>query len=506
MKKLFLLIGIVAVMACFTQCEDSLEDGTFMAYEEQPVGVYLEAQPQFSEWVKMLKRADLYNALNISTKFTCFVADNDAVAEYLRIKGYQSVEDIPEESLNYLMRYHIIPGVAYPHTSMSGQISNPTASDDYLLVKYRDGGINAMYVNDTALIVRKDIEVINGYLHQLDRVLDPITETVWDLLKANENYSIFKEAVEACDLQEWLTTKKKEVNEVKLDDYKTVFVISNETFQANGIHSLEELKKSFATENEFKQFVDYHILNSNSDFGDLATFGTDSKEKVKNLVTRAEGQLISVEDFKGNVIINRYSDSVTMVRGKYDQKGQNGYIHEINKLMNVATPPATTVAFDFCDIEDCRILEMYRKWTKPIDQNTYSIDRENAKEIEWFTVPDNANAVKYQLRDQAWNKDSQDLLYVNLGYVGWVKIKTPVITAGKYKMTLYKFNYGQRGTNQMYIDDEKVGPQLSYSGGSKNNQDMGEITFLDSRSHIIEFRAIKKGVTEVDRIIFEPVK
>ncbi|MDE6451813.1 MAG: fasciclin domain-containing protein, partial [Odoribacter sp.] len=485
MKKLLILTGIMAVMACFTQCEDSLEDGTFMAYEEQPVGIYLETQPQFSEWVKMLKRVDLYNALNISTKFTCFIADNDAVAEYLQSKGYRSVDDMSDEALSYLMRYHIIPGVAYPHSSMSGQISNPTASDDYLLVKYRDGGINAMYVNDTALIIRKDIEVINGYLHQLDRVLDPITETVWDLLRENENYSIFRQAVEACGLQEWLTTKKKEVNEVKLDDYKTVFVVSDEVFRANGINSLEELKKHFVTEAEFQKYVAYHVVNTNSDFGDLATFSTDSKEKVKNLLTRADGQLITVEDLKGNVIINRHSDSVTLVRGGYDQKGQNGYVHEVNKLMEVSAPQPVTVTFDLCDIEDCRILEMYGKHTTAIDQQTYSIDRKNAKEIEWFTVPDNDNAVKYQLRTQGWNL-GKDLLYVNLGYVGWLKIKSPVIAAGTYKVTLYKFAYGDRGSNQMYIDDEKMGPILQYSSGSGNRVNLATRTFTDSRSHTIE--------------------
>ena len=165
MKKL-ILIMIVLLTGCLFGCKDSLDDETFAAYDEQPVGIWLEQQPEYSEWVSLLKRTDLYNALNVNMDFTCFVADNDAVAGYLQEKGYASVDEIPLSEASYLMRYHIIPGNAYKQSALSGQLIDTTASGDYLTVKYRDGGVNAMYVNDTALIVRKDTEVINGYLHQ----------------------------------------------------------------------------------------------------------------------------------------------------------------------------------------------------------------------------------------------------------------------------------------------------------------------------------------------------
>ena len=71
------------------------------------------------------------------------------------------------------------------------------------------------------------------------------------------------------------------------------------------------------------------------------------------------------------------------------------------------------------------------------NQTNFPLDRETAEDIEWYTVPDNDEAIRYQIRtDQSWNKPSQDLLMMNLGYVGWVKIKTPVIAKGTYKMTI----------------------------------------------------------------------
>ena len=393
MKKILLLSGLLLLSLWMVSCKDSLEDSTFATATEQPVGIYLDGQPEYSEWVKLLRRTNLFNALNISaTKFTCFVADNEAIQAYLQAKGYATVDDIPLADAISLVRYHIIPGNADAHSSFSGQILDTTASGDYLTVKYRDGGINAMYVNDASLIIRKDIQALNGYIHKIDKLLDPITESVWDLIaQQSDRYSIFQEALQLCGLEEWLKVRNKTVNEISIRDYKTIFIVSNETFQAAGINSLEDLKNRFPSQDytsedsDLRQFIMYHIINSYSDFAQLAEFDKDATVKTKNYETLATNQLLSVEDLNKKLVINRY-------------------------------------AWEFTDIEDCRILAEYRK---PVaDQTKYSIDRENAVDIEWFTVPDKPNAVQYNRRT-GWTNN--DLLWVSLGNVVWVKVRNQVI-------------------------------------------------------------------------------
>ena len=509
MKKILLLSGLLLLSLWMVRCKDSLEDTTFATAEEQPVGIYLEKQPEYSEWVKLLRRTNLFNALNIgSTKFTCFIADNDAVQAYLQAKGYATVDDIPLADAIYLMRYHIIPGNAYTHSSFSGQILDTTASGDYLTVKYREGGINSMYVNDASLIIRKDIETINGYLHKIDKLLDPIMVSVWDLLNQQNNYSIFREAFEYCQLDEWLKARNKTVNEKSVRDYKTIFVVSNETFQAEGINSLDDLKNRFPSQagtsqdSVLRQFMLYHVINSYSDFAQLSEFDKDATEKTKNYVTMATDQLLSVEDLNRQLVINRYADSVLLVSDKYDQQANNGYLHEIDNLMPISTPRPAKFIWEFTDIEDCRILSEYRSTTLP-DQTRYQIDRANATEIEWFTVPDNDNAVQYNIRNSWTNRD---LLWVSLGNVGWVKVKTPVIVKGTYKITIRKFKWGTRGKAQVYIDDEKIGKVLDFSvNGDAEYTVLGTKTFPENARHWVKMVSLKSGDTEVDQLTFEPV-
>ena len=63
-------------------------------------------------WVEMLRKVDLYNAMNLgASRFTCFVADNDAVQTYLREKtDYESIAEMPDDEVDFLLRYHIIDG------------------------------------------------------------------------------------------------------------------------------------------------------------------------------------------------------------------------------------------------------------------------------------------------------------------------------------------------------------------------------------------------------------
>ena len=194
---------------CLCCCQDPFQDGIFKAYDEDPVGVYLSKDPDYSMWVSLLKKADVYNALNLgSSEYTCFAARNGAVETYLADNGYGSIDDIPADELNYLVRYHIISGKKYLNSDLLLKLSFPTVSGDYLTaginleteLRYIDNGEG----KERSYIIEKDINVSNGIIQCLDRMLSPITMTVWDIIAENQSYSIFTEALRATGFDEWL--------------------------------------------------------------------------------------------------------------------------------------------------------------------------------------------------------------------------------------------------------------------------------------------------------------
>ena len=245
------IIAIIAGLLLLGSCDDPYKDQVFRAYDEQPVGEWLADQPEFSMWVAMLRKVNLYNAMNLgSGQFTCFVADNAAVETYLREKtSYGSVEEMPADEIDFLLRYHIISGAKMASANLMLKLSLPTLTGDYLTAginidtqrRYIDNGEG----KEPSFLVRKDINLSNGVIHTLDKLLEPLTQSVWDIISGNSSYSIFAGAVEACGLDGWLDNTYRTIAETTIRENKTVLVVSDEVFRSRGINSLDELKAWF---------------------------------------------------------------------------------------------------------------------------------------------------------------------------------------------------------------------------------------------------------------------
>src|SRR5690606_29034929 len=153
-------IGLFFITASlFTSgCKDMYEDQTFMAYEELPIAHYLKSQEgEFSLWVELIEHAGLFNTLNINTIYTCFVPTNDAVNRYLSNNGISSVLEIAKEDAAYLVKYHMIHGVAFDLGQFqSGAINELNETDDNLSIDFRDGGLDAIYLNGEARMLKFD--------------------------------------------------------------------------------------------------------------------------------------------------------------------------------------------------------------------------------------------------------------------------------------------------------------------------------------------------------------
>lgn len=504
MRNIILLSGLMLLSLLWVRCEDPLNGSTFSAYTDQPVGLWLESRPEYSEYVKLLKKTDIYNALNVKMDFTCFVCDNQAVAAYLQSKGLSSVDELDDKTAAYLMSYHIIPGNKYDHTAFTGKLTDSTASGDYLTVKPgAEGGINSIYVNDYALIVQKDMETINGILHRLDRMLDPIIVTLVDVIHKNDRYSIFSEALDSCGFNGLLSSRNRMVGVITIRDYKTVFVVSDSVFNANHIFSYADLKAAYP-DTTLREFMGYHIINSNSDFGELGTFITSPKTNRKNVLTYAKNQLISVVDKGSEIILNDGSEEVRLVSGHYDMQGYNGYVHEIDKLMNVAEPEPALVIWQFSDIIDCQILPLYKQWSDALNQKSYNLDFENLQQVRWETVPASTSVGKYQLRSD--NNMDNDYFLFSLGYVGWIEFDLPVLAKGKYDVSISRKVYNNgRGTCYFYFDEKKNSATISCATGSKPfKADSQEFTIQGP--HKIRFTAYQPGTMDMDYITFTPKK
>jgi hypothetical protein len=159
---------------------------------------------QYTLWVEILEKADLYNTLNINTIYTHFAPINTGVERYLQKLGLSSVAEMSKEDASYLVKYHLIPNAKIDLGQFqSGSINDLNATDDNLYIEFREGGTDAVYLNGEARIRAFDIPATNGIIHSIEDVLEPLTATIYNRLE-DPKYTIFLEAVLATGLDEKL--------------------------------------------------------------------------------------------------------------------------------------------------------------------------------------------------------------------------------------------------------------------------------------------------------------
>lgn len=519
-----------ALLLLFANCEDPDKGSNFTVMEGNPIANYLDSEGTYREWCDLLKRLDLFNALNLDGTSTCFVPKQEAFRRYMDKNGYASVNDIPTDVATYLVKYHIISTRDYLTRNFpNGKLRDTTESGDYLITEYSGG--STIWVNGVAKIVQQDIACTNGHVQVISEVLEPVMETVWGKLQQEQRYSIFKEAVSLTGYDQKLDRIRQQGNSGR--EYSTLFVVNDSVFNAYGVEDIDGLKNLLNcnttdytdVSNPLNQFVGYHILNALYSFNDLANYETTNMpngKKEKILYPIGDRQTALIEDISGQLIINRENGGGTVLDlSRMNYLLRNGVVHEINNLMMPFEPAPITFVFEFTDYEHVPPFASVSNYRTTVSGNFSTVlDPEIFKDyMRWESVPQGAAYVTYKVWYGTWNVGSgfpsgseanflyADQLAVNTGNIGWIEINTPVIIKGKYKLKIRTPIGPTRGTYQVFFDGEKAGSPLVAEGGYSNKtHELGDFEFRETKKHVVRLASVKSGIIELDFIMFEPIK
>lgn len=527
MKKI--LIYIFCLAGIFTGCKDPYADIAFTQPNgTYPAATYLSLNKESlgtSLWIDVLNRATMYNTINLSATYTCFVPCDLAIKEYLTLKGYNSVSDIPVEEAQLLVRYHTIKGKSYSSMDFDNSVlADSTASGDYLSTQYLDGGI--VNVNAEANVT-KTIKVSNGYIHLLDKLLTPITETVWQKLQSLNKYTIFAEALQQTgysDRLNTIVTSGVDINGyITYKRYKyTVLAVPDSVYQSKNINSFQQLSDSLksatdytSTTNALNVYMAYHMLSQQQSFIDLSTFSGTSTSR--NISTMATNQLINLS-IKDNRFYMNYK-SATKKGTEFitiNKNCKNGVIHSVSTILPVETPTPTQVKFELTDYSDLTTLPKYRA-----AQGDYSYLYMLSSGIacyNWMSVPSSKAGVGYYLASKSGNAImnsavNKDFLYLDLGTYGWVQMNLPAIIPGKYKVSLLyysKLNATKAGKVTVIIDGAQIGAITTIGDSSTADKYSttvvsSSLTFSTLGTHTLKLFTGDSNALYLDCIQFDPI-
>ncbi|MBQ7494710.1 MAG: fasciclin domain-containing protein [Bacteroidaceae bacterium] len=233
----------MTVLSTLAACTEEIDKSARYTFTEETVLSYLEKQERFSDYVRMLGEVNISNQsestveqlLSARGHFTVFPPSNEAIQLYLdtlQRKGIittASWDGFPNEktkdSIQKVIVYNsIIDGgddryfeTANFPTSDNDEFPLPNMNDRKLSVTRSKINPDSIFINGEYPLSMecRDVEAINGRIHEVTEVIAPSNDTMADLLKqwAEEGHQCFTVAAKlilACGLEDTLRAVRDE--------------------------------------------------------------------------------------------------------------------------------------------------------------------------------------------------------------------------------------------------------------------------------------------------------
>jgi transforming growth factor-beta-induced protein len=303
MKKQTLIFGLVALMGLFilTGCEEKEDE--MKPVSDMSIAEYASSDSNFSLLVAALAKAELVDVLSGSGNFTVFAPTNDAFNALFSELGISDIAELSKETLTPILLYHVLGTEAKSSMIMSGYYNTLSpAQGSYLSLKA--DVTSSVKLNKNTNVTKADIDVKNGVIHVIDRVLLP--PTVVDQALNNDSFSILVQAVIKANL----------VDALNDNGPFTIFAPTNAAFETLfstlGISGIADL-----TEEQLAPILTYHVVSGN----------VLSTQLSEGAVPTLNGESLSVSLSPAPEINGTAKIVVT------DVQASNGVIHLIDSVL-----------------------------------------------------------------------------------------------------------------------------------------------------------------------------
>ena len=303
MKKQTLIYGMIALMGIFilTGCEKESEE--MKPVSDMTIAEYALSDNNFSILVQALSKADLVNVLNGTGNFTVFAPTNAAFTALFNELGISGIDALTKETLTPILLYHVLGTEAKSSMITTGYYNTLSPAQGAYLSLKADVS-SGVKLNKNTNVITADVDVKNGVIHVIDRVLLP--PTVVDIALANDAFSILVQAVVKANL----------VSALSASGPFTIFAPTNTAFQALfttlGVSGIADLSAEQLT-----PILTYHVVSGN----------VLSTQLQAGNVTTLNGSTITVA-LSPSPTINGNTGIVAT-----DVQGSNGVIHVIDRVL-----------------------------------------------------------------------------------------------------------------------------------------------------------------------------
>ncbi len=371
LRSVAILLAALLVSSCNS---DDVTNDSYYTFTGESVATFCENRPSnFSVFSQIITEAGLSPLLSTYGHYTAFIPTDEAYKEFFAETGL-SLESMTQAEKADMVYNHIIRSTTIDYMTKdfsSGALATPNMNNRYMVISYEqaeEDGQTQIFVNKNSRLLNYDIELHNGVVHVVDKVLVPSDETLGSLLNTVDECSLFAEALELTHMTDSMAESydmnyispyssefvivrgytMKPLQQKKLG--YTLFVEPDEVLNAAGINNLDQLvayaENFYGTEdrgdytsrrNALNKFVSYHILDRQMSTNALIYSGpfttTNAMDKRHEYYeTMLQYRLMEIK--AGNKI-NTLADGthVAIDESRSNISGMNGFIHILKNIL-----------------------------------------------------------------------------------------------------------------------------------------------------------------------------
>lgn len=521
-------LTIFFIVLFLNGCSEDLGDNIYTEQEET-VGEYITNNTDtYSEFTKMLEICGTMGLLKAYGKYTCFAPDDSAMYELYKIKGKTSVEDFHVDSIQKIVYDHIIKDYEVTSTEfVGGFLPYLTMSGRYINVSLDTTNQKTVYIVNTNSKINnqyRDIELHNGIVHRLSKVLLPTDNSLVEAIAGDPKFSLFHEALIETGLYARLL-------DIRDDDFVvssavdkdgttdgiggkwriprekkygfTALMESDETYEQNGIYDLDDLKAHAKkvydeiypddseitdptdSSNSLNRFIAYHLVNKKitkqlfiekydqtgreyEEKGTTHSVQLTDVDMYEYIETMCPNTLIEVRtlriDNEYNVFNMIESGEAIRLTDDYDNDALNGVYHEIDDILVYSTEVDRMLSSKRLRMDAASFFPELTNNNMRVGHASPDVLSERWEFPEGYfervETSPNTTFIYINADDRFCDYQGDEVFLTGLYDF---EITTPPIPAGTYEV---RFGYqptGNRGIAQLYWDGVPTGIPLNLS-------------------------------------------
>lgn len=311
-KSLAGIFMILLAIFGWVACNDDFPERRFDTDEEyMQIYDYIKSREDLSTFKAICDYSGFYSNLSTASTrgYTVFVPTNEAFAELYQELGIQSYEEKTPEYWLYYMKYHTLERKINTNSFEGGLMKDdPTMMGDDYALTLNVASYVAIKINNRSTIKEYNIDLQNGYLNVIDRVLLPPINTIYDLLVQNGGYTKMLRLFEEHGFKGYLT-----------DSIATILIEPDEILEG---------RLDPDTIANLKDWLGYHIYPGERAFvanldgrsvaslytGDVTTFNLDDGKMYCNMKYRFSSRAkYGIDNIALNGILHAMDDPLWII-------------------------------------------------------------------------------------------------------------------------------------------------------------------------------------------------